>query len=190
MGFFALGAYAAGVGLQAYGQYQAGKAAHDEANYLARVARQDAAAARQKAQFDQLRQLKLAAKKKGALKAKLAASGADIGVGTPILLQEELAEELELENRLIGHEGEVAAMRYESEAELHKVRGDNARSAGRINMTNTLLQGFGMGAMFAKMGGMFSGQTGTFSSASTGSGPYAGTMGGGPTGGASRSMIG
>jgi hypothetical protein len=175
MGWLALAAYGVGVGLQAYGQYEAGKAAHDEADYLARVAEQDAAAARAKAKFDQLRQLKEAAKRKGSLKAKLAASGADVGVGTPILLQEELAEELELENRLIGHEGEVKALRYESEAELHRIRGDNARAAGRINMTNTLLQGFG--------------KFGT-SQAATGSGSYAGTMGGGPTGGGSRSMIG
>ncbi len=107
-----------------------GRSAQNIANFNAQVARQRAKAERIKAKFGQERQAKRAAQIKSALKAKLGKVG---GLGSEVALDlaTEQAAELELENLLIGFEGEVAAGQAESQAELDILQGRLARQKGK-----------------------------------------------------------
>ena len=103
-----------------------GAAAQEIDNYNAAVAKQQAEAERIKSKFASIRHAKKAEEIKGALTAKLAGAG---GLGSPVAgdLEAEQAAELELENLLIGYEGEVAARRAESQAELDILQGKAAK---------------------------------------------------------------
>lgn len=107
-----------------------GKSAQNIAEFNARVAEQQATAERARAGFAQKRQAKKAAQIKSALTAKIAKAG---GLGSPVAadLAAEQAAELELENLLIGFEGEVAAGRAESQAVLDRLRGRLAKQRGK-----------------------------------------------------------
>lgn len=129
-----------------------GKSAQNIANFNAAVAEQGAKAELQKAAFASKRQAKRAVETKSALTAKLAAGG---GLGSPVAgdLVGAQAEELELENLLIGFEGEVAASKLESQATLDRLEGELARKRGKSAaraaniqfgvQVATLLSGFG-----------------------------------------------
>ena len=84
-----------------------------------------AAAARLKAGFESQQQEKEAQRIKAS---QIAAIGAAGGTGSPVTLDlvSEQAKELELENLLIGFEGEVAAGRAETQAELDRLGGQLA----------------------------------------------------------------
>ena len=146
----------AGAGLSALGASQQGEAARAEAEsernialFNAQVSEQQAKGERQRATFAQTQQAKEGVKAKSKLRADIAAAG---GAGSPVAadLGAGLAEELELENLLIGFEGEVKAQRLEEQAKLDRVqakifrrRGKAVRRAGRIGAGASLLQGFG-----------------------------------------------
>ncbi len=107
-----------------------GKSAQNIANFNAAVALQEAEALRAKAGFAQKRQAKRVTQTKSALIAKLGAAG---GIGSAVAgdLAAEQAAELELENLLIGFEGEVLAGRAESQAELDRLAGRLAKQRGK-----------------------------------------------------------
>jgi len=145
-----------GGGLQAMGSMQQGRAAQQEASsmramaeYNAAVQRRQAEAERQKARFEQKRQAQAGKRTMAALEARIAKAG---GTGSPVAadLAAEQAAELELENLLIGYEGETRAQRSESQAAIdtmqagiYKKRGKNYRRAGMIGAGTSLLTGFG-----------------------------------------------
>ena len=145
-----------GAGISAAGQLQAGRAAEAEAqsrqniaNYNAAVMAQEAKARETKSLFEQQQQAKRAIRAKGALTARIAKAG---GLGSPVAadLAAEQAAELELENLLIGFEGQVGAQRALSQAELDRLQGRVSRQKGRtlkqasrIGAGATLLTGFG-----------------------------------------------
>ena len=147
---------AAGVGVMAAGQIQAGRAAEAQAKsaqnlaeFNAAVEEREAQAQRDKARFAQKRQAKRATEIKGKLIAGMAAAG---GLGSPVAadLSAEQAAELELENLLLGFEGEVLAKRSESQAEIDrlagrsvKLKGKAKKRASRFSAASTLLTGFG-----------------------------------------------
>jgi len=134
---------AAGTGLAAAGQMQAGKSAEDQAEFNAATARNEATATRQKARFDRARQAKEGSRIKGALAARAAKSGARTDVGSPVLVAAEQAAELELDNLLIGFEGETMARKHESQARIDEFGGSVSKQASRIGAGSTMLQGFG-----------------------------------------------
>ncbi len=107
-----------------------GKSAQNIANFNAAIAEQEAKAQRAKAGFAQKRQAKRGVEITSALTAKLGAAG---GLGSPVALDlaAEQAAELELENLLIGFEGEVLAGRAESQAELDRLAGKIAQQRGK-----------------------------------------------------------
>lgn len=108
----------------------AGKSAQNIAEYNVAVAEQEARAIREKAAFGQKRQAKRAAEIRSALTAKVATAG---GLGSPVAadLAAEQVAELELENLLIGFEGEVGAQRALSQAELDRLQGRLARQKSK-----------------------------------------------------------
>lgn len=108
----------------------AGKSAQNIANFNAAVAKQEGVAVKERAKFGQKRQAKRAVKAESALTAKLAAAG---GLSSPVagdILAEQAAES-ELESLLIGFEGEVAARRAETQAELDKLQGRLSKAKGK-----------------------------------------------------------
>lgn len=159
-GFFlqggAVGAIGAGVGVAA--AVQAGKAAETEAEsqrtlalFNARVQERRAEEERTRAKFAQQRQAEEAARAKSALRARIAKAG---GLGSPVAedLAAEEAEESDLENLLIGFEGEARARLALSQADIDRFnaklarqRGKTAVRASRIQAGASLLQGFGGG---------------------------------------------
>lgn len=108
----------------------AGRSEQNIAEFNAKVAEQQAIAERAKAGFAQKRQAKRGVAIQSALEAKLGAAG---GIGTLVAgdLAGEQAEELELENLLLGFEGEVLAQQSESRAELDRLQGKLARQRGK-----------------------------------------------------------
>lgn len=184
----------AGTGLMAGSQIYSGIAAREEAknaeavaDYNASVMEQEAKSIEAKAKFDSIRQAEEAARIKGSLTAELGTSGVDVSVGAPLLLIAKQASESELDNLMIGYEGYLAASRARSQATNYKLQGDLAKQRGRNKMIGSFM-GAG-GSLLTGFAG-FGGSPSTASNAATGSGAYGGTMGGGPTGGGSRSMIG
>ncbi len=112
-------------GLRAEGQSE-----QNIAEFNAQVEEQQAIAERAKAGFAQKRQAKKGVAIQSALEAKLGKAG---GIGSPVAadLIGEQAEELELENLLLGFEGEVLAQQSESQAELDRLQGRLARQRGK-----------------------------------------------------------
>ena len=126
-----------------------GRSAQRMAEYNAAIQEREAQALKQKAGFESKRQAARGARIKSALTAKIAAAG---GLGSPVAadLAAEQAAELELENLLIGYEGEIGAQRALSQAELDKLqgkiyrqKGEAARKASYFRAGSTLLTGFG-----------------------------------------------
>lgn len=107
-----------------------GKSAQNIAEFNARIAEEEATAAKQRSAFASKRQAKKGEQIKSALAAKLAGAG---GLGSPVAadLAAEQAAELELEDLLIGFEGEVAAKRSLAQAEVDRLGGRLARQRGK-----------------------------------------------------------
>jgi len=120
------------------------------AEYNARVMGMEAKAIEKKTQFEQIQHRKAATRIEKRLKARLAASGAIPDVGIALLLQDEQASEMDLENALIGAGGSVEASRARSAAygerlggKYAKKRGKSAQTASYFGAGTSLLQGFG-----------------------------------------------
>lgn len=107
-----------------------GKSRQNIDEFNAQVAEELATAERAKAAFAQKRQAKKGVAIQSALEAELGAKG---GVGSPVAadLVGAQAEELELENLLLGFEGEVLATQAESQAELDRLQGRLALQRGK-----------------------------------------------------------
>jgi|GEM_PF-1854499 len=188
----------AGAGLSAAGTIQQGRVAKAQAKgeqamaeYNAKVSEQSAKAVEMKTAFDQQRQAKFGQRVLGTLRARLGGSGAATYEGAPVEAVSEQASELSLENALIGYEGQMEAGRFRSQGTLYGMEGKiagmrakNAMTGAYLSAGGTLLTGLGT----AKYAGMMVGGGKSASAAATGSGGYGGTMGGGPTGGYSRSF--
>jgi hypothetical protein len=99
-------------------------------NFKAEVAEAEGEAALIRSGFDQMQQAKEAERIKSSLSAGLGAAGA---TGSPVAidLTKEQAAELELENLLIGFEGETANLRAESQAKLDRLQGQLAKSSAK-----------------------------------------------------------
>jgi len=145
-----------GTGISVAGQLQAGRVAEAEmtsaqrmADYNARLKEREAKIKRQETGFAQKRQAERAARIRSTLTARLGKAG---GIGAPVAadLAAAQAEELELEQAMIGYMGETAAVSAESQAELDRLqgkiygrRGKAARRASYYRAGTSLLTGFG-----------------------------------------------
>ena len=144
---------ASGLAFQGFAQQGAAAEAQAEsqqnlAAFNAKVQEQEAKARRTAAKFAGKRQAEAGARTKGTLQARLAAKG---GTGSPVALDlaAEQAAELELENLLIGFEGEVAATQAErrgaldlASGQIAKQKGKALKTASQVRAGTTLLTGF------------------------------------------------
>lgn len=148
---------AAGIGLTAVGQIQAGRAAAAEAesaqalaNYNAAVQEREAQAIEARTGLEQRRQTEEAARAMGAMRARIGVAGAVPTVGAPLQVQAKQASEFEMENLMIGYRGRTEAARARSAAEIERMGGELAKQRGKaakraayIGAGATLLTGFG-----------------------------------------------
>jgi hypothetical protein len=132
----------------AAGQRVAGKSAQNIAERNAEVAEANAKAERIRTNFDQIQQAKESERIKSSLAAKLGAAG---GTGTPVGLQltGKQAAELDLENLLIGFEGETRAGALENQATLDRLQGKLTRQKAK---SSARASNVGFGLQLATLG--------------------------------------
>lgn len=135
----------AGAGLSAFGQYQAGEEAAATSKYNQQVKEREAQAAEQRAMVESRRQAQEASRKMSTLRAGLGASGAVTSEGTPLAILGEQARQSELENLMVGYEGQTQAAGLREEGKQIRRAGKAERRASRIGAGASLLTGFGMG---------------------------------------------
>ena len=144
------------IGTQAVGTIAAANAARVQAEneqaiaeYNAKVEENEAKYQEQIAAFKSRRQAKEAARIRSQMLASLGTTGAEIGVGAPLLALAAQDTESELDNLLIGYEGQIGASRARSRATGHRLtasaagsRASSAMTAGYIKAGTGLLTGF------------------------------------------------
>ncbi len=153
-------ALAAGTGLRAYGQYQQGKAAEAQAKTEQQILEYNATLKEREAEAER-RRAKVAAEQFGregeALLAeqqvRFAKGGVLTEVGTPALVLEQTAQELDADRMRILEEGYLAGSFRESEAaglryrgRAARARGVNVRRGATLAAGGTLLTGIGQAA--------------------------------------------
>ncbi len=165
----AVSALVAGVAIQAYGQYQAAKASEAEgesaqamANYNAKLRERQADAERKRAIAEAQKFEKEGEVLQGRQKVQLAKGGV-LMEGTPAIVLEETAKELEADRMSILREGLTLESIRLAEAEGErfagrsaKARGKNLATAGKYRAAGTLLTGTGRAGATGHQLGVFS----------------------------------
>jgi len=107
-----------------------GRSEENIANFNAEVAEQQAKSEKIRSGFDSIQQEKEAQRIKATQTTAIGAAG---GAGSPVTVDliSEQARELELENLLIGFEGEVKSQRLKQQATLDRLQGELKRSASK-----------------------------------------------------------
>ena len=146
-----------GLGLAGVGMYQQGQSAAAAAEgqqavseYNAAVAKQSAKAEEQATLYKQGQQEKDAQRLASSQLASIGASGAVSTAGTPLMLQGVQAEQSELDNLMIGYQGEIAKRQKlnqsaidTAQAGIYGTQAGNSRMAGTIGAGSMLLSGVG-----------------------------------------------
>jgi hypothetical protein len=140
-----------------------GEAAGRQANYNAEVSRQNAAARKNKGDFDQKRHAQMSKSEKSRLKARQGAGGGQLGRGANLASEQQMSRELELEGLMMGHESRQAQSELARQAELSDIngellrtRGRNAQKASVVQAGTSLMAAYGAGA-FKGTGGKLKG---------------------------------
>jgi hypothetical protein len=138
-----IGAVAAviGAGVSTYGAISAGQQQQEAADYNARVARNQAAAAREAAAVAEADERAQTQRTLAATRARAAASGLDPNEGSSLLAEMETASIGELNARRIHWAGANQIGGYQSEAQLQAFQGAQYRRAGYLTGNTTLLTG-------------------------------------------------
>lgn len=113
----------------------------NSANYNAKIADQNATAARLAADANAKRQKVNAEKSIGSMEAAFSASGVSSNEGSAIDVMAESARNAELDYQTIKHGGELQALGYENTARLERSRASNAMSKGYMSAAGSLIGG-------------------------------------------------
>lgn len=131
-----------GILSQAFGQIQASRAASAQAQFQANVFQQQAERRRQEATIREQDFRRRQARLSGRQRALFGGAGVTFE-GTPLLVQEDTAAEIELAALNIRAGGAVEATRLEQQATFQRLRAGSASRAGPLRAGTTLLTGFG-----------------------------------------------
>ena len=134
---------AAGAALSAVSAIQQGQAAQSQANFQAAILRQQAERERQQAASDAEDFRRNQSRILAARRAALGASGVEPASGSPLLVSEDFASEVEFQALRILSGGEVRATRAEQQAVLQRFAGRAARTSGFIRGGSLLVTGAG-----------------------------------------------
>jgi len=160
-----------GSAVSAIGAIRQGQAASNEANYRAQLAEQQAAVTRQQAEItrQQAEREKVVGRQSeedfrreqsrlmAARRARFGAAGVEQGSGSPLLVSEDFASEVELQALRIRSGADTAVTRLEqqaqqqeyqagfqaAEAPLYRASGKNAKTGGFLRAGSLLLSGAG-----------------------------------------------
>lgn len=147
-----------------YGGYQAkqqGDAANETAKYNARLSENEAIKTRNKGAEEENQQRRRTAELISSQRASLGASGVEVGSGSALQLQTDAATLGEADALRIRSNFGDAAQGLDDQAELTRIEGKNAKSAGKNAFTGSILSA----------AGTFAGSTGGQSVASKWFGP-------------------
>jgi len=136
---FALIATILGTLIQAFSQYQQGRATEAASEYNAQVAERQAQAATQKAAFDETARREKGRKLLATQRAASATTGATIGSFEPLFSQ--TASDTELDALAIRYGGQIESERSLSQAGLYRYQGKQAKRSGILSAGATLLTG-------------------------------------------------
>jgi len=141
------GVMAAGVAVSAIGtamsmqsQIAQGKSQNAWNQYNASVAERDAEAARQSAAYEAGLKRKEGERILGRQRALFGKAGVTFE-GSPLLLMEETAANIEMDALMIERTGKLTGQRYESEATLSRMKGKSAQTTGYYGAYTTLMTG-------------------------------------------------
>ena len=125
----------------AAGALSTGQAQYDMSEYNAAVDANQAIASQQAAEFEETQHRAKLTRLLSSQKAAAGASGIDPNTGSPLSVMADTAEQGELDALAIRYGGQVGAYRANSQAELDKMQGKAARTAGYYGAGASLLTG-------------------------------------------------
>ena len=146
LGIASVAASLAGAGISAYGQYQAGKAQKQMAEYNARVNENSAKAEFDASRENSKRQREMNQRHLSSLRARMARGGTEISSGSSLDVLGTAASELELQTLDLFRESEAKQVAYRNQATLARYEGKQAASAAKIGAIGTLIGGVGSAA--------------------------------------------
>ncbi|MCF7811450.1 hypothetical protein K9N50_10735 [bacterium] len=123
-------------------QMQQGKEQNKWNQYNAAVAERDAEAARQSAEYEAALKRREGEKLLSRQRALYGKAGVTFK-GSPLMLMEETAADIEMDALMIERTGKLTASRYGEEATLSRMKGTSAQKAGYYGAGTTLLTGAG-----------------------------------------------
>ena len=135
----AIAATVIGAGVSAASASQQGKSAQNLANYNAKIAQNDAIAARQKAEFDATAQERQARLFAGTQRASMAGTGGELLDMQDVV--DMSAEEAELENLAIRYGGETGYRAGQQKATVASFEGSMAKQKATGQAAGSLLTG-------------------------------------------------
>jgi hypothetical protein len=128
--------------VSAGGAVYAGAQEEKAAKKNERIALDAAAAAKEKAAYEEAAHRERVRKLISSQRAAYGKSGVDT-TGTPLLVLEDTAKQGELDALAIRYGGDVEEARRKSEASLYKLQGNTAKTSGYIGAGKSLLSGYG-----------------------------------------------
>ena len=131
----------ASAAVSAYGSYQQGKRAKEAADANAALERQNAEAARRKAEYDAERSALEWKQLMGRQKALYAKAGVDITSGSPLLTLAFESEQAEKDRQAILYSGRTAEASANARASLYEKTGNDAYKSSYIAAGGTFLSG-------------------------------------------------
>tara|TARA_Y100000389_G_C17263944_1_gene414450 strand:+ start:280 stop:771 length:492 start_codon:yes stop_codon:yes gene_type:complete len=141
----AIGMMIVGTAVSAYGQYQSGKAQKAAYDYNAQIEERNAQIARDQAAYDAKQQEKKTRQIIASQRVAYAAGGFTTA-GTPLDTLRQSATEGEMDRMAILYGGDVEAQNRKSQAELQRMQGRAAKTAGTYAAVGTAIGGFGNAA--------------------------------------------
>lgn len=120
-----------------------GQDANKQSKAQAAILREQAANQRTQSAADESDFRKNQSRIMAARRAAMGASGVQQGAGSPLLVSEDFASEVELQAQRIRSGGEVRATRLEQQAKLERSAGSSAATAGFLRGGSLLLTGAG-----------------------------------------------
>lgn len=143
----ALGSSLVGTGLSAVGQISQGRQQKAGYEYNARVAEENAKAIRVKGAFEEAQSREKLRVLSGKARADYAASGVDIGSGSPLTVMAHIAAEGKKETEMIRYGTKVEEYQQLNQAKLDRMYGKQVASAGLWGGTSTFFSGLGQAGL-------------------------------------------
>lgn len=130
-----------GLAVSAAGAIMSGQQQQAMADYNVKVAEQNAMMAKDKANYDARMNNQQVKRMLATQRSLYGMSGVSSESGSPVLVMEDSVKQGALDALAIRYGGDVEAARQRSAANLYKMQGNNAMTAGVINAGSSLLSG-------------------------------------------------